>query len=200
METLLQSATRLFAALGYDATTMRQIADATGIDPVRAGFTGNKRDLYLAVIERAHQIEVEAMGSVIESAELAGEGEVTAAVHRIVDTYLNFCVAHPEFPALWIHRWLYDAADLIGLEREFSQPLITTTTRVLRHAVADQSVDIEYCVWTLVWCVHGFVQGGVLDGEGERIGAESGEELARFRRHLHMLIHRVLGLPGDVPD
>ncbi|MEO3860769.1 TetR/AcrR family transcriptional regulator [Acrocarpospora sp. B8E8] len=201
METLLQGATRLFAALGYDSTTLRQISDALGIDPVKVGFTGSKRDLYLAVIERAYRIETEAMGPAITGVVVADAAQAAAAIHTIVDRYLDFCVEHPEFPALWIHRWLYDAADLTGLERQFSQPLITMATRVLEQAVADgfvdSGVDMEYCVWTLVWCVHGFVQGGVLDLEGERVGPDSAEELARFRGHLHQLTQRVLSLPED---
>jgi AcrR family transcriptional regulator len=199
LETLLQGATRLFAALGYDATTLKQISDALGIDPVQVGFTGNKRDLYLAVIERAYRIEAEAMAPTIHGVVVADAGQAAAAIHTIVDRYLDFCVGHPEFPALWIHRWLYDAADLTGLERQFSQPLISMSTRVLEQAVADGSigsgVDLEYCVWTIVWCVHGFVQGGVLDREGERVGADSAEVLARFRDHLHRLTQRVLSLP-----
>ncbi|WP_170317113.1 TetR/AcrR family transcriptional regulator [Acrocarpospora corrugata] len=199
METLLQGATRLFAALGYDSTTLRQIYDALGIDPVSVGFTGDKRDLYLAVIERAYRIECEAMTPAIRGLVIGDAAEASAGVHTIVDRYLDFCVAHPEFPALWIHRWLYDAADLTGLERQFSQPLIIMTTRVLEQSMSagfiSEGVDLEYCVWTLVWCVHGFVQGGVLDGEGERVGPDSVEELARFRKHLHLLTQRVLALP-----
>jgi AcrR family transcriptional regulator len=199
METLLQGATRLFAALGYDATTLRQISDALGIDPVKVGFTGNKRDLYLAVIERAYQIEIEAMKPAISGFAAADAEQAGAAVHAIVDRYLDFCVEHPEFPALWIHRWLYDAADLTGLERQYSQPLISMTTGILQQAAADgfmaADVDLEYCVWTIIWCVHGFVQGGVLDLEGERVGPDSPEELARFRAHLHQLTQRVLRLP-----
>ncbi|GIH28610.1 hypothetical protein Aph01nite_69200 [Acrocarpospora phusangensis] len=201
METLLQGATRLFAALGYDATTLRQISDALGIEPAKVGFTGNKRDLYLAVIERAYQIEIEAMKPAISGVAVADAAQAAAAVHAIVDRYLDFCVAHPELPALWIHRWLHDAADLIGLERQFSQPLITMATEVLEQLAADGfvegGVDMEYCVWTIVWCVHGFVQGGVLDGDGERVGADSEEELARFREHLHQLTRRVLRLTED---
>ncbi len=64
MESLLQGATRLFAALGYDATTLKQIADSTGLDPAEEGF-GVQADLYLAVIERAARIETEELEGVI---------------------------------------------------------------------------------------------------------------------------------------
>ncbi|WP_062358196.1 TetR/AcrR family transcriptional regulator [Herbidospora yilanensis] len=198
MESLLQGATRLFAALGYDATTLKQIAEATGLDPAKEGFGGSKRDLYLAVIERASRIETEALEGVVNDMMAADQMTASAAVHEIVDRYIDFCVANPEFPALWIHRWLYDAADLTGLERQYSQPLITMTTSVLEQAAEagyiDDTADMEYCVWTLIWCVHGFVQGGVLDESGDRLGAENPEVLARFRRHLHRLAARTLNL------
>lgn len=198
MESLLQGATRLFAALGYDATTLKQIADSTGLDPAEEGFGGSKRDLYLAVIERAARIETEELEGVINEMMTADQISVADAVHEIVDRYIDFCVAHPEFPALWIHRWLYDAADLTGLERQYSQPLITMTTSVLEQAAdagyIDDTADMEYCVWTLIWCVHGFVQGGVLDEAGDRMGPENPEVLARFRQHLHRLAARTLNL------
>ncbi|WP_344842108.1 helix-turn-helix domain-containing protein, partial [Nonomuraea dietziae] len=55
---LLDTATRLFAAMGYDGTPIEQIAEAAGVGvaDLRRAF-GGKRELYLAVMERCHQTE-----------------------------------------------------------------------------------------------------------------------------------------------
>ncbi|MCF6471086.1 TetR/AcrR family transcriptional regulator [Nonomuraea sp. MG754425] len=198
-DTILKAATRLFAALGYDGTSTRQIADAAGLNIATVNYhVGGKRELYLAVMEAAHRAEQAALEQAL--ARLPGDDPV-AAIHRLADDYLDFCVDHPEVPALWMHRWLSDASDVTELERQYVQPLLAAVTAALRPAaeaglIADET-DLEYTVWTAVWAVHGFAKGGVLDAEGRRRAGGDRAALRRFRAHLHQTLHRTLGLPGD---
>ncbi|MEU8247712.1 TetR/AcrR family transcriptional regulator [Nonomuraea sp. NPDC048916] len=198
---ILKVATQLFAALGYDGTSTRAIADAAGLNIATVNYhMGGKRELYLAVMERAHQAE----RSMLE-ASLANlsDADPVIAIHRVVDDYIDFCVENPEVPALWMHRWLSDARDVTELERQYVQPLHSAVTRALRPAVVDgvidRAVDLEYAVWTVIWCVHGFAKGGVLDEEGDRRAGDDRLELRRFRAHTHQMVHRMLLLPGDIP-
>ena len=112
-------------------------------------------------------------------------------------------MCHPEVPALWMHRWLSDASDLTELERQYVQPLVAMVTDALRPAVEagviDDAIDLEYAMWSVIWCVHGFAKGGVLDEEGRRRGGSDRVALRRFRAHLHLTLHRALALPGEVP-
>lgn len=198
---ILEVATQLFAAHGYDGTSTRQIADAAGLNIATVNYhVGGKRELYLAVMERAHLAERAALDAALP--RLAG-GDPVAAIHRLVDDYLDFCVDHPEVPALWMHRWLSDAGDLTELERQYVQPLVASVTEALGPAVGagviDPSIDLEYAMWSVIWCVHGFAKGGVLDAEGRRRAAGDRAALRRFRAHLHLTLHRMLALPGDVP-
>ncbi|MGR6913816.1 TetR/AcrR family transcriptional regulator [[Actinomadura] parvosata] len=196
---ILKAATQLFAALGYDGTSTRQIADAAGLNIATVNYhVGGKRELYLAVMEAAHQAEKSALEQALAS--LPGDDPV-AAVHRLADDYLDFCVDHPEVPALWMHRWLSDASDITELERQYVQPLLAAVTAALRPAVEAGLIaaetDLEYTVWSVIWTVHGFAKGGVLDAEGRRRAAGDRVALRRFRAHLHQSLHRTLGLPGD---
>ena len=51
-EAILQAARRQFAELGYDRTSMRQVALEAGVDPTLVShFHGTKQDLFLAVVE-----------------------------------------------------------------------------------------------------------------------------------------------------
>ncbi|UBU13144.1 TetR/AcrR family transcriptional regulator [Nonomuraea gerenzanensis] len=198
-DAILKVATQLFAALGYDGTSTRQIADAAGLNIATVNYhVGGKRELYLAVMEAAHRAEKAALERAL--ARLPGDDPV-AAIHRLADDYLDFCVDHPEVPALWMHRWLSDAGDITELERQYVQPLLGAVAAALRPAVEAGLIaaetDLDYTVWSVAWTVHGFAKGGVLDAEGRRRAAGDRAALRRFRAHLHQSLHRTLGLPGD---
>jgi hypothetical protein len=49
-------------------------------------------------------------------------------------------------------------------------------------------VNLEFAWWTVVWCVRGFVVGGVLDPSGRLEGARNTVFLRRFRAHLHHIV------------
>ncbi|TDC54880.1 TetR/AcrR family transcriptional regulator [Actinomadura sp. KC345] len=188
-ERILDAATRLFAALGYDGTTTRMIADAAGLNVATVAYhVGGKRDLYLAVIERAHLSERAVLEDAVARVSDAG------SLLTLVDRYVDFCAEHPEIPALWMHRWLSDAADVAHLEERFVRPLVDLVAAAARKVVSDD-VDIEYVVWTVVWCTHGFGSGGVLDTDGRRRGLDDSRELARFRAHMRRTVATALGLP-----
>ncbi|TYB59217.1 TetR/AcrR family transcriptional regulator [Nonomuraea sp. PA05] len=198
-QVILKAATQLFAALGYDGTSTRQIADAAGLNIATVNYhVGGKRELYLAVMEAAHRAEKAALEQAL--ARLPGDDPV-AAIHRLADDYLDFCVDNPEVPALWMHRWLSDASDITELERQYVQPLLNAVGAALRPAVEagliSAGTDLDYTVWSVIWTVHGFAKGGVLDAEGRRRAAGDRAALRRFRAHLHQSLHRTLGLPGD---
>ncbi|MDP9862343.1 MULTISPECIES: TetR/AcrR family transcriptional regulator [Streptosporangium] len=198
-ELILQVATRLFAALGYDATSVSQIAEAAGLDIAAiTGSVGSKRDLYLAVMERAHQAELTGLERSVREIAAAAPEETTAAVHRLIDDYIDFCTQNSEFPALWMHRWLFDASDVTELDRHYVQPLVQYVTEALAPLTSG-STDLKYVIWSVIWCTHAFARGGVLDEDGNRVGPEDPETLRRFRAYLHQMLHCVLTLPGDAP-
>ena len=189
-ERILDAATRLFAALGYDGTSTRMIADAAGLNVATVAYhVGGKRDLYLAVIERAHLNERAVLQDAVARVSDA------ESLLTLVDRYVDFCAQNPEVPALWMHRWLSDAADVAHLEERFVRPLFDMVASATRKVVSDD-IDVEYVVWTVVWCTHGFGSGGVLDADGRRRGLDDPRELARFRAHMRRTVATALGLPG----
>jgi len=189
-ERIIDVATRLFAELGYDATSTRMIAEAAGLNIATVSYhVGGKRDLYLAVMERAANAE----GAALEAAF----GEFTPdadGVYRVLDRYLDFCVEHPEIPALWMHRWLSDAADVAHLEDQYVRPMLDMVRKAVGDLVGPE-VDVEYAVMTVIWCTHGFGRGGVLNEHGRRVGIDDPKEVARFRAHLRRVVGGLLGLP-----
>ena len=195
-EIILRAATRLFAALGYDGTTTRQIAEAAGVSVATVNHhVGGKRELYLAVMERAHRAERIAVEAAVAEFQHVSAAEV---LHKLLNRYLDFCVENPEVPALWMHRWLSDAADITELERQYTFPLMNLVVGA-SAGLEGRGVDVEYTIQSMIWCIQGFAKGGIPDAEDGRRTIEDPRALRRFRAHMHLMVHRMLGMPGRPP-
>ncbi|MBB2908870.1 AcrR family transcriptional regulator [Streptosporangium becharense] len=201
-EAVIEVATRLFAAFGYDGTSLQGVAEAAGHDPARIQqWFGDKLGLYLAVVGNAHLRERAVVENALSSLPSAvTRRDVSAAMYRLTDGYLRFCLANPQVPALWLHRWLGDAADIPDLERAYAIPLINLTRDALRAAtqagLVDDRVDLDLMVRTLIWSVYGFLHGEALARAGGG-GADDPDTQFRLQNHLHQLVDRMLGLPGS---
>ncbi|WP_113701765.1 TetR/AcrR family transcriptional regulator [Nonomuraea lactucae] len=199
-EAVIAVAMRLIAAFGYDGTSLQQIAEASGHDVawMQERF-GDKRGLYLAVIKHAYEVERAAMEDARGAVAAAGPREVARHMHGLVDRYLDFCMANPQIPSLWMHRWLGDAADIPDLEETYAIPLLNRTRDVLRSAaragLMDDRVDMDLMVQTLVWSTYGFLHGEAL-GHADHSPSGDSRTRQRFRAHLHQLVDRMLKLPG----
>ncbi|MEU4538920.1 TetR/AcrR family transcriptional regulator [Streptosporangium sp. NPDC023825] len=203
-ELVLRVATGLFAALGYDSTSTSQIAEAAGLSVEALGAEfGCKRELYLEIMEHAYRTDRASLDKAMEGASTATPEQAALAIHRIIDHYLDLCLAHPEFPSLWMHRWLSDASDITELERRYIQPQLIRIFSVFVPATAagyvDADADMRYAFWSVVWCVNGFCRTGMLDEEGNRQNADDPAAVRRFRAYLHQMVHRVTALPGSPP-
>ncbi|MER5326990.1 TetR/AcrR family transcriptional regulator [Streptosporangium roseum] len=194
-ELILRVAARLFAALGYDGTSLSQIAEAVGMSTAAVTQqVGAKRDLYLQIMEDLSRAEQASLETAIGTAPADTPEQAAAVLRRIVDHYLDFCLAHPEVPALWMHRWLSDAGDVTEVEQKYVQPLLRTIEDALAPAVKagfiSSDIDLDYLLWSLGWCVHGFLAGGAIDGDGFSKTPANPEALRDFRSFLHRMFHR----------
>ncbi|MEU0517728.1 TetR/AcrR family transcriptional regulator [Streptosporangium sp. NPDC006007] len=199
-EAVIEFAARLFAAFGYDGTYLQGIAEATGHDLAWMHDTfGDKRNLYLAVLERAAQAERAVAEDALAVFPTGDPAEIASAMYALVDRYLEFCLAHPQVPALWVHRWLGDAADIPDVEEKYAAPLIERTREALlsaaRAGIIDNHVDLDLMVRTLIWSIYGLLYGEAVTQPEESPSADP-ETLRRYRAHLHQLVDRMLKLPG----
>lgn len=199
-QAVITTAMRLFSALGYDGTSLQAVAEATGEDPswIQKRF-GEKRDLYLAVIDHAGRAERAVVEGALAALPAADAEGTAAALYELSERYLDFCVANPQIPALWIHRWLGDAADIPEVERTHSIPLLNFTADAIRSAAragfVDGEVDVDLMVRTLTWSVYGFLHGEVIAEAGRSISADP-QARHRLLAHHRQLLDRVLRLPG----
>lgn len=192
---VIDVATRLFSELGYDGTSLQLISDAMGAAPSAiVEVAGDKRALYLEVMSRAFEAERIMLETAIAEAEPG-----RAAVHQIVDAYLDFHLTHPHNRSLWAHRWVDDAADISELEDRYARPLLNMAAHKIRDAVPPD-VDPYYLLGTMVWCVHGFLGSGVLERDHGMRRSDNPEAVTSFRHHLHVLMDRLLAPRNDRHD
>ncbi|REE94762.1 TetR/AcrR family transcriptional regulator [Thermomonospora umbrina] len=177
---VLDTATRLFAQLGYDAVTGRMIAEASGTDL----GTSTKHDIYVAVMERTIRRRDAYLEPVLREFTPDADGLV-----RLVDGFLDFSLAHPEMPSLWMHRWLSDAQDLTDFDERFGAPWMREVAARVGRAVPPH-VDADLTLWTAIWTINCFVQGGLLDAEGRRPSSDPRAQ-QRFREHLHLVLRLI---------
>ncbi|MDL4820620.1 TetR/AcrR family transcriptional regulator [Actinomadura opuntiae] len=206
LDRIIDAATRLFAELGFDGTSPRLIADAAGVDAgTVTRLTGGKTDLYREVMRRATDAEKRAVAGAA-----GGFTPTRQGVERLLDEYLDFYAAHPEYLGLWLHRRTGDAADTADLEEQYVRPRLGSIVKALREAVSDD-IDLDLTIWTIPWVISGFLSQralGTRSGEAAEAAKDDSDgpyrkispaELERFRTHLHTLLERMLALP-DGPD
>ena len=100
---LLDAAEALFARKGFEATTVKEIGRATGLNPalIYYYFAG-KEELYKAVLERMVSSLVTRGGAALD---LAGAPE--EAIRALVRAQVEFLLGHPHLPRL-LFRELVD--------------------------------------------------------------------------------------------
>jgi AcrR family transcriptional regulator len=181
-EHIVETAAHLFAALGYDSTPMELIASATGFDvPTITEAVGDKAALYTEVVRWSHIGQQGLLDTVI-----AGFTPDRAGLYGLVDRFLDYLIEHPELPALVIHSWHSDAADVGELASTYLRPKYDQI-RALLQEIAPSGLDVDMTVQTLAWSIRGFCVGGLITAEGERRGPEDPELVKQFRRHLRWL-------------
>lgn len=183
-ELVVEAAGRLFVQLGYDGTTLQMIGEVAGMSAQEIRRLGeDKQQLYLEVMNRYFDAEAAYMRGVMErvSPDIAG-------LHTLVDGYLDYSVAHPELRALWVHRWLQDAADVQDVEGLY-RPLLAALVEMFKDAVR-ADYDLELGLWNIIWIVNGFIHVGIADPDGDRRFADHPPTLRRFRAYMHDMLER----------
>ncbi|MET8142756.1 helix-turn-helix domain-containing protein [Sphaerisporangium sp. NPDC005288] len=198
-ELLMRAAIKLFAAFGYDGTSLQQIADTAGFDLATVEeIVGHKRDLYLAVVRRLFEQERAAREAVMTQFSTETPEKTVESLHRLLDDYTEYTLSNPERTQLWVHRSLLDAADLAELEEQFIQPILQMVLEGVQPALEkgymDPEVDLELGLWTVIWMVQGITTQATVMGHIP--GPPDAWLLERFKRHLHLLIDRLFRLPG----
>src|SRR6185503_17181574 len=116
-ERVIAAATVLFAENGYDGTSTRQIAHQVGLNVATVAYhAGSKAELYQEVMRRAYAAEAQHLARALAAFHSSAAADAADAVRGLVGAYIDFCLANAHIPALWMRRWLSDAAEVVGPE------------------------------------------------------------------------------------
>lgn len=174
-ERILDAATDLFSAHGFEGISLRDIAAVVKLDVATVHHhAGSKAALYEAVFQRMYTTESEA----IRRAAAVAAGEPgTKGLHRLLDAFLDFLDTHPEVTYLWLRRWL-EPAQHRRLDEEYSLPIYD----LVEEQLSDDP-HAHQAVRSVVWAVHGHVTA---------CAALRGAALRREREVFRAFAHRMV--------
>ena len=96
-EAILDAAEHLFAAKGYEETSLQEIWQHAVSRGTPNYFFGSKEQLYGAVLDRVFEAE---QLSIIQSLGDTADGEPKDILALAVSSFLDFLLARPTFPRL----------------------------------------------------------------------------------------------------
>jgi AcrR family transcriptional regulator len=126
-ELLLDTASELFARRGYRATTLNEIAEASGATSgaVYANFA-NKEDLFIAVLERHMERQVR-----FYTTSFGTKGDLPTRARSGADTWVELVRSEPAYFPLFIEAWRHALEDARFRKR------FVSTSRKLIAAITD---------------------------------------------------------------
>ena len=163
-ERILQSALRLFSEKGYDAASVREICEASGITkPTLYHFYGSKEGVYRALVDGTLERFREDMAGAIEA-----EGSLGDRLRRLTSTYFEAARSEPDlarFILALTHNPPSSAPRTDFLQ--FYDDILAVVARAIEEAVARGEVasgpaDVRLLVFmgALGEAVHGYLLAG----------------------------------------
>lgn len=196
---ILDVATRLFAGLGFDSTSMTMIAESSGITPdALTAKVGTKTELYTAVIGRARQLVRDRLAKI----PAVLDPPTRQGLARTIDITLDAYADNPLMLKLWLQHRIGDASDLGDVEGQALLPGYSWYANLLRDA-APEDLDIDYILTAIRWLIEGFLSGGIIHSDPEQHPGHpqglhhTASDLEDFRAFLKQAMHRLLPLPEE---
>ena len=129
-ETILDAAQRLFGERGYDATSLRQIADAVGTTKAAVYYHFPAKEHLLLELSRPW---FDSLGMLVTEMRSSGSGDCDAAA--TLEAYLDVCIAHLSF----LNLLARDPAT--SNHPDIGRRAVTLIEAVKRHIAGDDASD-----------------------------------------------------------
>lgn len=152
---ILRAAKTMFAAGGFEATSLRQIAGAAEVDLATLKYHfGDKAALFGVVYKEGHAAFLEVLGPFLEdAARVETVDQVRTSIESLARDATDFVYEHEWFVRLFLYRLLEDASDISGLEEELEGiaiGLIDSGLNALAERGLLRPVDVKAFVSFLV--------------------------------------------------
>lgn len=132
-ERILNAARLLFAAGGYEATSLRQIAGAADVDLATVKYHyDDKKNLYAEVYKLGHNRFMASLGPMIMELALNTQpDELRARIHELLATAVEFVREERDFIRMMLFRVLEEPEELTATEGELQSTLMTMVELML---------------------------------------------------------------------
>jgi len=152
---ILDVATTMFAAGGYEATSLRQIAAAADIDIATLKYHfADKGTLFAEAYRVGHEALVKVVLPMFESmTSLQSRSEVRAHIREQVRVIHDFMDDHMTFVRMVLYRMLEDTSDIIGLEDELQGIAVAMLERVFKGLIERgiiEPIDVRALITLMV--------------------------------------------------
>jgi AcrR family transcriptional regulator len=191
---ILDAAEKLFAAKGFDATSLNQVGTAAGVSRGTPGyFFGSKADLYQAVLDRSFT-EVREAVRAGRARALASNQTPDAILAGAVSDYFDFLAARPNFIRLIEREALNGGTQLDEVSHLSAgqEALAAISAELgLDDSPSGEAAQLLLSIISLCW-FHLIHARTVAPAVG--VTLENAEDLERRRRHIVGLV--LQGLAG----
>ena len=160
---LVAAATELFAARGFHATTVRDIAGRAGVNVASGNYHyGSKKALYVEVLRAQFagiRAQLQRRGATVPPAALARLSRAALArlLQARVQAMLDLMVGPPAAPhAALMQREMCDPSEVLPLiVSEFIVPMVDETAAIVAHLAPGLGrQEAECCVFSIVAQAH----------------------------------------------
>ncbi len=178
---ILAAADTLFGERGYDAVSVRDIAEHAGVNKALVFYHhGTKEALFAKVIEHYYEAHRKAIEGAFE-----GEAPVRDRLHQVIDTYLDFIAAHRHYPRL-IQRVVAGSGAPIEPVQKNLAVLYSSVYRVLSQIAPEHGPRAaRHLFVTFSGAVINFFTYGPLLAPAWGVDPLSDEGIEERRVHLH---------------
>jgi TetR/AcrR family transcriptional regulator len=191
---ILDAAERLFAELGYDATSLTQVGADAGVSRGTPGyFFRSKAELYQAVLDRSFTEVSEAVRAGRARALASNENPETILAGAVSD-YFDFLAARPNFVRL-IEREALNGGRLPDGMRHISagqEALAAISVELgLDDASSGEAAQLLLSIISLCWfpMIHARTVAAAVG-----VQLDKAEQLERRRRHvIDLVLHGIRG-------
>ena len=185
---ILKAADDLFSQRGFDAVSMRDVAERAGVNKALVFYYyGSKEALFAEVIEPYYRAHHEAL-----EAAFAGSGSVSERLHRTLDAYIEFIDRHRSYPRIVQGQIAAGGPQLEAIGRSL-EPLFAWTHKALAEIAPERGPSAARHLFVTFSgaVINYFTYAPVLAPlwEGDPLSDEGVEER---RAHLHWLVDAML--------
>lgn len=134
-EMLLKTALSCFARHGYDAASLRDIAQQAGVDvALCARLFGNKQALWQAVIDDMAQDFEQNRRQVVDDMVSLSASDPARAIREFIVFYAELCTDRPAFTAFFLQEATESAPRMNIIQQQLIIPLMRPAATIVKRA------------------------------------------------------------------